>query len=151
MVRLPDKQRRQADKQLEKEKERARESERGKSCCCSEWRLITYTKYKLPLRRDYRHSAVLLHFLLSSSLIPLSRLLFNVFCCPSHFLITSFLPVLILLLPSGQLQEGNKDLHAAAGKVLTNRKVSDGTVSLCVCVIYLTSPEPSNTAEPGAE
>lgn len=49
--------------------------------------------------------------------------------------------------PLASLQEGNKDLHAAAVKVLTNRKVSDGTVSLCACVIYRTSPGPCDTAK----
>lgn len=32
-------------------------------------------------------------------------------------------------------------------EVLTNRKVSDGTIPLCVCLIYLTSPESCSSGE----
>lgn len=134
--------------------QKKREGMRGKSCCCYEWRQIVFTNYKLLTALELG-----LQTPLSPPLFPIlpvsypfvSSFTLMLFAALPAFSSPFFSPALILLLPSSQLREGNKDLHAAAVKVLTSRKVSDGTVSLCVCVIYLTSPDSCNTAETGEE
>lgn len=72
--------------------------------------------------------------MLSTALLPVS----SSFCSPA------------LTSPPPHQLKYNKDLHAAAVKVLTNRKVSDGAVRLCVCDLC-NSPGSCNTAETAGE